>query len=64
MKIALVILHADPKRGGAERYTADIAGALLGRGHEVSVLAGDFPASIFSSTRAINSPAWPYLISL
>jgi UDP-glucose:(heptosyl)LPS alpha-1,3-glucosyltransferase len=43
MKIALVILHADPARGGAERYTADIAEALLGRGHEVSVLAADFP---------------------
>src|SRR4051812_40347719 len=43
MKIALVILHADPKRGGAERYTADIAEALAGRGHEVSVLAADFP---------------------
>src|SRR5882672_417389 len=43
MKIALVILHADPKRGGAERYTADITQALAGRGHEVSVVASDFP---------------------
>src|SRR5688500_7515360 len=43
MKIALVILHADPARGGAERYTADIAAALGARGHEVSVVAGDFP---------------------
>jgi len=43
MRIALVILHADPARGGAERYTADIAGALGKRGHAVSVLASDFP---------------------
>jgi UDP-glucose:(heptosyl)LPS alpha-1,3-glucosyltransferase len=43
MRIALVILHADPARGGAERYTADIAGALAKRGHAVSVLASDFP---------------------
>jgi UDP-glucose:(heptosyl)LPS alpha-1,3-glucosyltransferase len=43
MKIALVILHANPARGGAERYTADIAAALAGRGHAVSVLAADFP---------------------
>ena len=28
MKIALVILHADPARGGAERYTIDLAAAL------------------------------------
>jgi UDP-glucose:(heptosyl)LPS alpha-1,3-glucosyltransferase len=43
MRIALVILHADPARGGAERYTADIAAALAQRGHAVSVLASDFP---------------------
>ncbi|HEV8291291.1 MAG TPA: glycosyltransferase family 4 protein, partial [Tepidisphaeraceae bacterium] len=43
MRIALVILHADSARGGAERYTADIAEALVKRGHEVSVLASDFP---------------------
>src|SRR5207244_11872589 len=30
-------------RGWAERYTAEIAGALAKRGHEVSVLASDFP---------------------
>jgi len=43
MRVALVILHADPTRGGAERYTADIAEALARRGHAVSVLASDFP---------------------
>ena len=39
MKIALVILHADPARGGAERYTIDLAAALAREGHEVSLLA-------------------------
>jgi UDP-glucose:(heptosyl)LPS alpha-1,3-glucosyltransferase len=43
LKIALVILHADPARGGAERYTADLANGLRGRGHEVSRLASTFP---------------------
>jgi UDP-glucose:(heptosyl)LPS alpha-1,3-glucosyltransferase len=38
LKVALVILHADPARGGAERYTADLAVALSGRGHEVSLI--------------------------
>ena len=42
MKIALVILHADARRGGAERYTIDIAAALRARGHEVSLLARTF----------------------
>ena len=45
MRIALVILHADPARGGAERYTADVADALAKRGHAVSVLASDFSAN-------------------
>ena len=42
MRIALVILHADPKRGGAERYTLDLASALRGRGHTVSLIATSF----------------------
>jgi hypothetical protein len=32
MRIALVILHADPARGGAERYTIDLANALAPAG--------------------------------
>ncbi len=39
MKISLVILHADAARGGAERYTLDLAAALVKRGHDVSMLA-------------------------
>ncbi|MBV8780649.1 MAG: glycosyltransferase family 4 protein [Phycisphaerae bacterium] len=39
MKFALVILHADPSRGGAERYTHDLAVALAERGHEVTLLS-------------------------
>jgi UDP-glucose:(heptosyl)LPS alpha-1,3-glucosyltransferase len=42
LKVALVILHADPARGGAERYTFDLAQALAGRGVEVSVIASSF----------------------
>src|SRR5688572_19472481 len=42
MKVALVILHADPRRGGAERYTIDIAAALVARGHEVTLVARSF----------------------
>ena len=42
MKIALVILHADPVRGGAERYTMDLSHALGRRGHDVWLLASSF----------------------
>lgn len=42
MKIALVILHADPSRGGAERYTVDLASVLARRGHDVFLMATTF----------------------
>ncbi|MEX2152791.1 MAG: glycosyltransferase family 4 protein [Gemmatimonadaceae bacterium] len=44
MKIALVTMRTDPARGGAERYTIDLAAALAneGGGHEVSMLASSF----------------------
>jgi UDP-glucose:(heptosyl)LPS alpha-1,3-glucosyltransferase len=41
MDVALVILRSDPQRGGAERYTADLATALAGRGHDVTVVSAD-----------------------
>ncbi|MDB5299345.1 MAG: hypothetical protein JWO87_1008 [Phycisphaerales bacterium] len=43
LRIALVILHGDPARGGAERYTVDLAAALRGRGHDAAVVASGFP---------------------
>jgi UDP-glucose:(heptosyl)LPS alpha-1,3-glucosyltransferase len=50
MRVALVILHADRKRGGAEGYTLQLAEALAKRGHDVSLLASSFgelmPASV------------------
>src|SRR6185437_4879460 len=42
LRIALVILHADPARGGAERYTVDLAAALRRRGHEVRIISSSF----------------------
>ncbi len=49
MKIALVILHADPTRGGAERYTLDLARALRRRGNEVTLLASSFADGLLTS---------------
>jgi UDP-glucose:(heptosyl)LPS alpha-1,3-glucosyltransferase len=42
VKIGLAILHADPARGGAERYTIDIARALSHRGHDIHIMASSF----------------------
>lgn len=52
MKVALVILHADPARGGAERYTVALASDLAAAGVEVSVLASSF-ASIGSNIECV-----------
>jgi UDP-glucose:(heptosyl)LPS alpha-1,3-glucosyltransferase len=46
VKVALVILHADPARGGAERYTVDLATGLRSRGHEVALIATTFAPDI------------------
>lgn len=46
MKIALVILHADPARGGAEVYTHRLARDLSREGHDVKLLASTFGADI------------------
>jgi UDP-glucose:(heptosyl)LPS alpha-1,3-glucosyltransferase len=51
VKIALVILHADPARGGAERYTADLAAALGRYGHDMRVIASSFADEIAPAMR-------------
>src|SRR4051812_21530717 len=55
MRIALVILHSDPARGGAERYTVDLATALCARGHDVSLIASSFAGA--TPARAVTIPA-------
>jgi UDP-glucose:(heptosyl)LPS alpha-1,3-glucosyltransferase len=56
MRIALVILHADPARGGAERYTIDLAEALCAAGHDVKLLATTFAESVPKDMR-VELPA-------
>jgi UDP-glucose:(heptosyl)LPS alpha-1,3-glucosyltransferase len=56
VKVALVILHADPARGGAERYTIDLAAALARRRHDVSLLASSFAGEV-EHVRQITTPA-------
>jgi UDP-glucose:(heptosyl)LPS alpha-1,3-glucosyltransferase len=46
MKIGLVVRHFDPQRGGAERWTCQLADRAIAAGHEVHVVAQHFgPAS-------------------
>ena len=42
MKVLLIIFHADPARGGAERYTVDLARGLANLGHAVTLAASSF----------------------
>ena len=56
MKIALVILHADAARGGAERYTVDLAEGLRRRGHQVSLLASSLTPDL-QSPQNVQLPA-------
>ena len=56
MRIALVILHADPARGGAERYTIDLAAGLRGRGHDVTLVASSFPDAAGSANQNLLLP--------
>ncbi len=42
MRVALVLEHFDPPRGGLERWTWQFAGEILRRGHEVHVVAKQF----------------------
>ncbi len=41
MNVALVIFRSDPTRGGAERYTQDLASALDRRGVRCTILSSD-----------------------
>jgi UDP-glucose:(heptosyl)LPS alpha-1,3-glucosyltransferase len=45
MKVALIIQNPDPRLGGAELYTLNLARSLAARGHEVTLAAEDGPAS-------------------
>ncbi len=56
MKVALVILHADAAVGGAERYTIDLAQALSGRSHDVSVLAATVGSGLPGEIRQVALP--------
>jgi UDP-glucose:(heptosyl)LPS alpha-1,3-glucosyltransferase len=46
VNIALVIQNAEPQRGGAERYTLNLAADLAARGHDVHLLAQRFARNV------------------
>lgn len=49
MRIALVLEKFDIRRGGAERSSYELAEALAGAGHEVTLLAGEVKVEQFES---------------
>lgn len=56
MTVALVILHADPAKGGAETYTVDLAAALADRGYRVSLLAATFADAVDGRVARVPLP--------
>lgn len=56
MRVGLVILHADPQRGGAERYTVDLACALAQRGIETSLISSSAGQAL-PGARSVVLPA-------
>ncbi|MHC4491862.1 MAG: glycosyltransferase family 4 protein [Planctomycetota bacterium] len=45
MHVGLILEHSDPRRGGAERYAADLSERLRVHGHKVTVCARTGPAA-------------------
>ena len=56
LKVALVVLHADPARGGSEQYTAQLAGAL---NDEAVVLSSGFAETWPTHPRVTLDAAGP-----
>jgi UDP-glucose:(heptosyl)LPS alpha-1,3-glucosyltransferase len=50
LKICLIIFRANPARGGAERYTVDLAASLAHRGHTLTLLSTEFGPPITGVT--------------
>jgi len=59
MHVALVILHADPSRGGAERYTVDLAAALARLGHAPTLISATAGPEL-PGVKAVVLPASGY----
>ena len=57
MRIALIIQHANPSLGGAERYTADVARSLAHRGHDVELIASTFSDDVPWEVRRVHLSA-------
>jgi UDP-glucose:(heptosyl)LPS alpha-1,3-glucosyltransferase len=57
MNIALVILHANPALGGAEGYTINLARSLIGRGHDVSLVATSFGSNLPHAAKQVHIPS-------
>jgi UDP-glucose:(heptosyl)LPS alpha-1,3-glucosyltransferase len=61
MNIGLAIYNFDPKKGGAERYTYDLATDLLNRGHKVYVFcakAVNLRGAVIAKFDTVRFPRW------
>ena len=63
MKVALIKNHCSLRRGGSERYCANLARGLIARGHEVTVIGRSMDAELrdelaFVPIRVPRGPSW------
>lgn len=61
MRIGLAIYNFDPKKGGAERYTYDLASILSRKGHEVYIFCAagvESPGVTLVRLNTIRYPRW------
>ncbi len=63
MKVALVKNHCSLRRGGSERYCANLARGLIARGHEVTVIGRSMDAELqdelaFVPVQVPRGPSW------
>ena len=56
MRIGLALDHFDPRRGGVEHWTYQLADRLLQLGHEVHVVAGGFKPHTGCSNESDQRP--------
>jgi len=64
LRIALVIKEFDPARGGAEKYAAGVAQAIVERGHELCVYAARFRREACPGARFVRVKVPPFPASL
>ncbi len=67
MRVALAAKHSSPTHGGVERFSTNLARALLEAGHDVAIIAASWDAEIegvsYYKVPVVRKPAWARVLS-